>query len=185
MKCEVWAQFQVSKKSVKEIHDFFIFECSIPQDYLIFNLHLTVYHARRPLSGLMNSSESCQLFLDTNFTRFMVQAPGGENPKPHLIPAERKIGIRVQRISEFRAHIDEYRRRFYSFETKEVLGARSRSNSNRSAFGSRSFQPHIALIKPGSGVSDDLTEIGVKFRDAIPEIVFDRFDVCINQLELK
>ena len=46
---EIWAQLNVSNQSIKEIHNFFRSEWEIPDEYLIKNLHLTIYYGRRPL----------------------------------------------------------------------------------------------------------------------------------------
>jgi 2'-5' RNA ligase len=105
----------------------------------------------------------------------MVMAPGGENPRPELSPAMRKVGIRVHNKSNFRKTIDELRNELIEFETKEVLGNRIQSSRSRNAFGSKFFQPHITLLKAGSGIQDDLTEVGNLFRDCVNEITFDKF----------
>ena len=177
---EIWAQMNVSKKSVEEIRYFFRSEWKIPLDYLLSNLHLTVYYSRRPLPDLKSLKESCHLVLDTNETRFMVQAPGGENPRQNLIPGLRKVGIRVQRASPFFDDILAYRSFFYPLESSIKIGNRSRTNNRRNAFGARHFQPHITLLKGGSGIQTDLTEVGISFRDAVPEIYFDSYTIEFN-----
>lgn len=164
---EIWAQLNVSNKSIKEIHQFFRSEWKIPDEYLIKNLHLTIYYGRRPLPNLIQSKEPCSHFLDTNETRFMVQAPGGENPRENLIPGLRKVGIRVQRASPFFKELIAYRSTFYPLESQIKLGNRSRSNNSKNAFGARHYQPHITLLRGGSGIQTDLTEVGISFRDAV------------------
>jgi hypothetical protein len=178
---EIWAQLNVSKKSVDEIQYFFRSELKIPIDYLMSNMHLTVYHSRRPLPDLKLLRESCSYTLDTNETRFMVQAPGGENPRKNLIPGLRKVGIRVQRSSPFFDNILAYRSFFYPLESSVKMGGRSRSNNRRNAFGARHFQPHITVLKGGSGIQTDLTEVGISFRDAVPEIHFDNYTIEVNR----
>ena len=171
---EVWAQFKVAPKSVKDIHDFFIKEHNIHPDFLINNLHLTVYHSRRPMPDVVEMSKPCSFTLDTIESRFMVLAPGGENPRPELVPGRRKVGIRIKKSSEFMNVIMAFRKEFFLFETEEVLGKRKPSSKVRNAFGSRHFQPHITILKSGSGIQTNLTEVGDDFRDFVHEIKFDK-----------
>jgi hypothetical protein len=178
---EIWAQLNVSRKSVEEIQYFFRSEWRIPVEYLVSNLHLTVYHSRRPLPDLIPTREACNLILDTNETRFMVQVPGGENPRQNIIPGLRKVGIRIQRASPFFENILAYRSFFYPREASIKMGARHRTDDRRNAFGARHFQPHITLLKGGSGIQTDLTEVGISFRDAVPEIHFDSYTIEVNR----
>jgi hypothetical protein len=172
---EVWAQFRVAMKSVIEIRDFFIYEYNISPEFLIPNLHLTIYHSRRPMPNVAEVFKSCHLSIDTLDTRFMVLAPGGENPRPDLVPAKKKVGIRVRKASAFREKIIEYRKQFFIHETPNVLGLRKPSSKSKNAFGARHFQPHIAILKSGSGIQTNLTEVGENFRDCVHEIHFDKF----------
>jgi hypothetical protein len=172
---EVWAQFRVARKSLIEIEKFFIEEYKISPSFLVSNLHLTIYHSRRPMQHLEEINKSCHVLIDTLDTRFMVLAPGGENPRPNLVPAKRKIGIRVIKSSKFRDKILEYRQQFFLHETPKVLGLRRPSSKSRNAFGARNFQPHIAMLNSGSGIQTNLTEVGDNFRDFVQEIQFDRF----------
>lgn len=174
---EVWAQLHISNKSSLEICRFFQDEYNIEPEYIIPNLHLTVYHSRRPMPALTEIRKSCYHSIDTLDTRFMVLAPGGENPRPSLIPGNRKVGIRIKKDSDFRLIINKYREQFIIHETKEVLGARKASTKSKNAFGARHFQPHISILKSGSGIPTDLTEVGANFRDSIQEIFFDRFTI--------
>lgn len=172
---EVWAQFNVSPKSILDIHKFFRDEYKIDPVFLIPNLHLTIYHSRRPMPGLEELKKSCLLSIDTFDTRFMVLAPGGENPRSNLIPSEKKVGIRIKRNSEFRSKINQYRMSILTHETPRVLGIRKPSSKSRNAFGARNFQPHISILRSGSGIINDLTKVGENFRDSIPELYFDKF----------
>lgn len=172
---EVWAQFRVARKSITDIQDFFIEEYNISPEFLIPNLHLTIYHSRRPMPNVEEVFKSCHLSIDTLDTRFMVLAPGGENPRTDLVPAKRKIGIRIHKSSAFRKKILEYRKEFFLHETPKVLGLRKPSSKTKNAFGARHFQPHIAILKSGSGIQTDLTEVGDNFRDFVHEIHFDKF----------
>lgn len=174
---EIWAQLCVTRQSVQEIQDFFAARYSIRKKYLISSLHLTIYHSRRPMFGVEEIAEGCELSLNTADTRFMVFAPGGENPKPDLTPGEKKIGIRITRTSEFRDSINQYRSLFLNQETPKILGSRRPSTKSRNAFGARHFQPHIAILRAGSGIITDLSEVGKLFRERVGEIHFDKFIV--------
>lgn len=59
-----------------------------------------------------------RIVLPANETRFMVMAPGGENPRPDLDPATRKLGVRVHRRSRAMQPILELRERLTKFETE-------------------------------------------------------------------
>ena len=59
-------------------------ECEIPRRAIQPNLHLTVYHGRRPLPGLTPDGWDNHIVADSLETRFMVLAPSGENPRPEL-----------------------------------------------------------------------------------------------------
>lgn len=174
---EVWGYFSVSRKSEMEIFDFFKNEIGIPPHLIVRNLHLSVYHARRPMPNLQEVAKRCHLTIDTMDLRFMVMAPGGENPRPNLIPARRKVGVRVIRTSSFRGKIYEYRNLLIEHETPRVLGRRKQSTKTKNAFGARHFQPHITLLNAGTGIDTNLTIVGDAFRDSIQEIHFDKFVV--------
>ena len=176
-KFEIWCQLHLTDESQYQIRQFFEKIFYIDPKKIIHNMHLTVYHSRRPMFDLNEKIENCDLTLDTNFTRFMVMAPGGENPRPELIPAERKIGIRVQKRSKFRNCIDEYRKSILEYEDEKVLGLRKPSNRIRNAFGSRHFQPHITFLRAGSDICTDLTKVGEEFREYIHYLHFDKFEV--------
>jgi len=165
----------VSKRSVEEIHGFFKTEYNIAPHFLIPNLHLTVYHSRRPMPLLQEQVKSCHMVVDTLDTRFMVLSPGGENPRTNLIPGEQKVGIRIKRTADLREKIDVYRRVFFEHETARVLGSRNPSSRSKNAFGARHFQPHISILQSGSNIVSDLSIVGDNFRDAIAEIHFDKF----------
>lgn len=178
---EIWAQLCVTRSCINEIHSFFRNEYNIEPELLIPNLHLTIYHARRPMPSLQEIRQNCNLSIDTFDTRFMVLAPGGENPRPDIIPGKQKIGIRIKKNSIFRNVIEEYRNLLLEHETSSVLGNRNPSSRSRNAFGARNFQPHISIIKSGNNIKTDLTEIGINFRDFVPEIKFDKFIIHKKQ----
>jgi len=142
-------------------------------------MHLTVYHARRFMPGLEPANEIVNVVVPTAETRFMVLAPGGENPRPELDPAQRKVGIRIQRRNVARSAIQTLRDRVAIHETPNVLGGRRPSTSQRNAFGARNFQPHISLLYAGSGLPTSLNPIGELFRSRIDHLTFDRFSIEI------
>ena len=174
---EVWAQLFLSKEDCSRIHDFFVSEFDIKPRSIVRNMHITVYHARRPIPGVISMSEPTRVILAASETRFMVMAPGGENPRPELDPSKRKIGIRIHKQSNALPSILKYRDRLLSHETEQVLGRRSPSTYRRNAFGARHFQPHMAVLRAGSGVDRDLRLIGVPFREALGNLTFDRFAI--------
>jgi hypothetical protein len=172
---EIWCQLMMSKESELSVHTFFIKHYYIDPNHLIYNMHLTVYHSRRPMLDLEEMKFNCMHNIDTNETRFMVLTSGGENQRPDIIPGYRKVGIRIQRSSNFRNIIHSYRRKVIQYEDIVTLGERKPSNMNRNAFGSRSFQPHISLLKAGSEINFDLYSVGENFRNYISELVFNKY----------
>jgi hypothetical protein len=173
----VWALLFVSQKSEQAIQTFFIHEVGIHPRFIKSRLHLSIYHARRLLTGLTDYQESVEIDINPADLRFMAMAPGGENPRPEIEPGRCLIGVRLKRGSPATADVRILRSRFYPLETSSVLGLRSPSSHSRSAFGARCFQPHITLIQAGSGIDRDLTKIGNAFRLAMEEIRLDRFVV--------
>lgn len=181
---DVWAQLLLSGRDVQRVQQFFVDTIGARPHRLIPTPHLTVYHARRPMRGLKPMLESANVVLPAEETRFMVLAPGGENPKPHLNPAKKKVGVRIHKQSTARNDILRFRDRLLKFESSQVLGSRPKSTHRRTAFGARMFQPHVALLKPGSRVDRDLRTIGVAFREAIDVLVFDRFEIKIDRIRV-
>jgi len=174
----VWAQLFLCDADSTLIWDVLTSKCSIKRKVLVPKMHLTIYHARRPMLSLQPCAEATNVVIPTAETRFMVLAPGGENPRPELEPRKKKVGIRVQRKNDGRPEILKFRERLLAHETPEVLGSRRPSTHVSNAFGARNFQPHMALLRPGNGVDRDLTKLGSIFRQEIKSLTFDRF--CIE-----
>ncbi len=174
-KCEVWAQLFLSESSKQRIHNFFISEFKIDRRYLVKSLHVTVYHALEEIPNLSSVDLACHHTLSPEQTRFMVLAPGGENSRPDLIPSDNRVGVRIQKNTDFRTVIDSYRSRILEHEDHFVLGTRAPSTLSRNAFGARHFQPHLTLLHPGSGIMNDLKIIGQAFRESVGLLVFDRY----------
>ena len=180
----VWAKLCVSQESEHEIHKFFLDHIGLAQHNLKSGLHVTVYHARRLLLGLSNYEKKVDIQIDPAHLRFMVMAPGGENPRPDVDPSTNAIGVRIKRNAPEVLRIRELRAIFYAYETPDVLGGRQPSSHVRNAFGARNFQPHITLLKKGYGLEPDLTKIGERFRAAISPIQLNRFVVTCRSKPL-
>lgn len=174
---EVWAQLWLCEEDTIRIKDLLSSQGIVRRSSVMNRLHITVYHARRAMPSLADCSEAISITMPTAETRFMVLAPGGENPRPELEPRNRKIGIRVMKVNEGRAEIQVFRDRLLKYETREVLGIRRPSTSQANAFGARNFQPHMSMIRPGSGIDRDLTKVGRVFRAGIDVLRFDRFSI--------
>lgn len=176
---EVWAQLFLSSSDCERIRIFLTQKFNIKTKFIPKKMHVTVYYARRPMPSLVATNESVSIVVPAVDTRFMVMAPGGENPRPNLDPAQRKVGIRVQWQSHAMQHIQTLRERLLKFETPEVLGRRSPSTLRANAFGARGFQPHMTLLRAGSGAHRDLKLLGAPFREHIGELHFNRFQIEI------
>jgi hypothetical protein len=142
-------------------------------------MHLTLYHSRRKLPFYQNREHPVSIELDVSETRFMVLAPGGENPRPELIPSKRSLGIRLTKRNEAIPDILKLRRDAYKYEP--VFKNRNNTTDWRSAFGSRYFQPHIKFLRPGNGLDFDMTSVGDNFRKTFKFLNFSKFRV-INKV---
>lgn len=174
---EVNAMLRVSSSCEESIRAFFVERFSVRPNRVQLNLHLTVYHGRRPLPGLREIAVPVDITIDADETRFMVLAPGGENPRPELDPRALSVGIRVTRRNRAIPEIQRLRRNVYRFETSEIVGRRMATTAWTNCFGSKHYQPHIQLLRPWSKIPRDLTEIGKSFRSEILEIDFDTFEL--------
>lgn len=145
------------------------------------SLHLTVYYAQRFLPGVETYEEPVSIRAESLETRLMVMAPGGENPRPDRHPASSKIGTRLTKRNTAIPAIQALRSRFFQFETPAILGSRKASSAWASSFGARRYQPHVTMLRPGNGLDRSLTEVGEQFRERIPWIEFDRFEVTVNE----
>lgn len=171
---EVWAYLRASPKSTRLITEFFVEEYDIKPEYIAPEMHLTIYHSRRPMPLLEESAESHIIAIRTLETRFMVLSPGGENPRPYLVLARERVGIRIKKNNYLREKIKEFRSTFFLHEDKKVLGRRKPSTHSKNAFGARNYQPHITILLKHSGIQRTLTEVGENFRNSIETIEFDK-----------
>ena len=174
---EANAMLKVSKSSEDQIGAFFLDAYGMRPNRLKSNLHLTVYYGRRPLPGLRQACHPVRIIADTDETRFMILAPGGENPRPELDPRALSVGIRVTRRNRAVADIQELRQSVYRFETLEVIGKRKATMAWTNCFGSRHYQPHIQLLRPWHKIDSSLARIGSRFRSEIDYIEFDHFQI--------
>lgn len=179
---EIYALLRVSRKYEELISDLLSGECKVPKDAIQRGLHLTVYHGRRPLPGLVSGNQRVRIFADALETRFMVMAPGGENPHPELEPSQRSVGIRLTKRNQAIDHIQRLREGIYRLETPAIVGGRSPTSAWVNCFGARRYQPHIKLIRPGSMIDRDLTKLGEIFRSDMEQIEFDRFEVMARMV---
>ena len=53
------------------------------------------------------------------------------------------------------------------------------STRKRNAFGARHFQPHMTILRAGSGIDRNLKRIGDPFREALGDLLFDRFVIDV------
>lgn len=175
---EVYALLWLTRRSEKKIVDFLI-SWGIPEGSIYRGMHLTVYYARRLLPGLpqRHLARAVSIEADVKETRFMVLAPGGENPRPELEPAKRSVGIRLTKRNTAIEEIQALRREMISLETSQVVGRRKPSTEWTSCFGSRHYQPHIKLLRPGSEIDRDLTSIGEYFRMGFTTIDFGKYKI--------
>lgn len=174
---EVYGLLWVSLESAASLRAALSDACGIPRRGVVRNPHLTVYHARRPLPGLRARKEEVDITSEVQETRFMVLAPGGENPRPDLDPSQRSLGIRLTKRNGAIPEIQALRSSLYGLETPNVVGSRKKTTAWTSCFGARRYQPHVKLLYPGRFMATDLTAIGNAFRDALTAIRFDRFEV--------
>lgn len=178
-KYEIWAQIFLSIEDSKRIKEFFVNEIGIKRYFVYSQMHLTFYHSQVLIPEIHPTEKDIYLILPASETRFMVLITGGENPIPGVDPGMNKVGIRIQHRSPVLEEIFEMRTELTRFETPEIIGDRSPSSRKKSAFGARHFQPHMSLLKPGSGIGSDLTIVGKLFREKIGDLVFDRYKIDI------
>jgi hypothetical protein len=174
---EVHAILWLSRKYEALITELLSRECKIPRNAIQHGMRLTVYHGRRALSGLVPVSRRERIAADALETRFMVLAPGGENPRPEHEPSRRSVGIRLTKRNQAIRHIQRLRASIYRLETPAVIGERTPTSAWINCFGARHYQPHIKLLRPGSGIERDLTKLGEIFRSDMEWIEFDRFEI--------
>lgn len=177
---QTYALLWVSKNSQQEIQHILNYECGYPESVIQRDMHLTVYHGRRFLPGLVSYCDFVQIVADVVETRFMVLVPGGENPRLEINPSMHSVGIRLTKRNVAIDQIQKLRAKIYQFETEDVIGNRKPTSAWRNCFGARNYQPHIKLLQPRNKIHRDLSKTGEVFRANINHIVFDKFEVKCN-----
>ncbi len=162
----------LSSNSTEMIRNFLINQIKVKEESVQRNMHLTVYYGRRKLPIEMGETY-LSIKVDIAETRFMVLAPGGENPRPSLKPAKKSVGIRLTRRNLAIPDILKLRRKIYKHESNFLK--RSNTTDWINAFGAKTFQPHIKLLRTGSLIDTDLTVIGNEMRKNIKTIEFSKF----------
>lgn len=178
---EVYALLWLTRECEGRIRDF-LHSAGVPVSAIQRGMHLTVYYGRRPLPGLPLVRKPATITADVFETRFMVLAPGGENPRPELDPARRSVGIRLTKRNRAIAEIQKMRRSIYELETLRVVGTRKRTTAWTNCFGARHYQPHIKLMRPGSEIERDMRPLGESFRAAFNEISFGKYEVKVRRI---
>ena len=173
---EVYALLWLTRDSESRLTDFLLTN-GLMRSAIQRGMHLTVYHAQRPLPGLRLGRRNVDIAADIAETRLMVMAPGGETPRPDLDPRRQSIGLRLTKRNAAIDHIQVLRSDLSRLETPEILGARKPTTAWKSAFGSRRYQPHVTLAGPQSGAPYDLTVVGNALRSSIATIRFGSFEV--------
>ena len=173
-------KLSLSAASESAVRDFFIHDCKIQPRFIHKKLHVTLYHAPLQLRNLTKIEETVDIVVDILETRFMVMAAGGENPRPNIDPGRCTVGLRVTRRNVAFESILSLRRRIYPFENDTKLRDHRPTGDRRNAFGAKQFQPHLSLIRPGSGIGRDLTPYGIAFRSKLVDLRFDEFSVAIH-----
>lgn len=172
----LYALLWLTRRSEARVADFLLAN-GIRADAIQKGMHLTVYHARRPMLGVQLGRRRVSISADVAETRFMVMAPGGENPREDLDPRRQSVGLRLTRRNTAIDEILALREEIYRHETPEVLGTRKRSNARNSAFGARNYQPHVKIAGPHAGMPHDLSVIGDAFRASLRTLHFGSFEV--------
>jgi hypothetical protein len=180
---QVWALAYLDEPSERGLRSFFASRTEVVSRRIRRDLHLSVYHARRPLPGVMASERSIDFTLPVSELRLMPMMPGGENPRDDIDPTTANIGLRVRRGAA-RSPIESLRGEFYPFETSHVLGRRAPSTAKASAFGARMFQPHITVLRAGGVTQRDLQPLGDALRSAMDTLRFDRFRIDVRSATL-
>lgn len=174
---QVYAALWVSEASRLEIVSFFAKQFGVSRKQIQSRLHLTVYQSGTPLAELRIGTKPVSITIDAPETRFMVLAPGGENPRDNLDAQSLEVGIRLPKRNQAIPNIQRLRESLYRLETPESLEGRRPTSTWKSAFGSPHYQPHIQLLRSGHQIGMDLTEVGALFRSSIATIGLDRFEV--------
>src|SRR5258708_4104448 len=145
----IWVMMALDRSSHQKLEDFFVENYPMKRKRIKKEMHLTIYHARRPLMGLNNHIKDISVRIDSHDLRFMVMVPGGENKRPDVNPETSPIGLRVTRQSVAMKRILGLRQQFLDYETSKVLGGSRLRRVEMHFWGARHFQPHITVLWSG------------------------------------
>ena len=177
-KYNLYALLWIDRESEKEISNILKYKCGVDEEHIQRRMHLTIYHSRRKLVGVSRKKTYEIIKADVKETRFMVLAPGGENPRKNLNPNKCPVGIRLTKRNIAMPRLLQLRRSLYKYENEDVLkNRRHRTTDWKNAFGSGHFQAHILMIRPGNRINKDLTNIGKIFRQELKYIYFNKFEI--------
>jgi hypothetical protein len=162
----------LSIEDENKITSFFEQKFNIPTNLIVRGMHITMYHTQIPINLPITDKKIISIDADVKETRFMVMAPGGENPKKNINPASKSIGIRLTKRNIAIPSILEIRRKIY--QNEPIFKNRKNTSDWKNAFGAKNFQPHMTLLKPGNNISDDLTKVGTLFRENFQDLKFQK-----------
>jgi len=174
----IYALLWIDRDSEKEISNVLKKKCGISEEYIQRGMHLTIYHGKRKLPRIKPSTTYEIIKSNVNETRFMVFAPGGENPRKDIDPIKRPVGIRLTRRNIAIPRILELRRSIYKHENQTpIKNWKQKTSDWKNAFGSSHYQAHMTIIRPGSNVNKKLTVLGNIFRKELKNIYFRKFEI--------
>jgi hypothetical protein len=164
---EVRAELVLSAWDDEMVRRFLEHECGLDPGFIVRRLRLSVFEAKGRIAGVDEVREPARVALPTEDTRWTVFAPGGGSPRRDLDPGEHKVGLRVRREAEVMGEIEAYRERLLAEEPSIFVR-------------DESFEPTMALLRPGSDVDRDLRPLGQLFRKRVPLLRFDAFIVRLH-----
>lgn len=178
-KYEVRGLLWVTKEGEKKIRRFLL-DQDIPEQFIVHGLHLTVYYGRSALPGIKAESRPVKVIANTSETRLMPMTLGGESPRPDVDPNKHRIGLRLRKSNRAIGQIQDFRAGYYEREQMIMSEICKPTKAWTSAYGVPRYQPHITILKAGSGIDSDLTKLGAAFRREIEEIEFGRLETKEN-----
>jgi hypothetical protein len=179
---QVWAMAYLDAESEDHLRAFLASRPEIVTRRIRQDFHVTIYHARRSLPGLLPYIREIDVRLPVAEMRFMPLVPGGENPRNDIDPTQAPVGLRIRR-GPGRSEIETLRAEFYAYETVDILGQREPSSPKSNAFGARHYQPHLTITRPGGVTVRDLRPIGEALRSHLEWLRLDRLCVELRQRE--
>ncbi len=166
----------LSDCSERKLRAFCIEELQIPSRLVRKDLHVTVYHARRPIDGVGDAIEPINISVPVSELRAMAMAPGGENPRADIDPTRTSVGIRIRRQMAPRRRSSVCGRGFSRSRQRRcwATGRRARVGPARSA-PEATTPPDTA--QAGAIRDPDLSKFGARLRTSLDNLTFDRLVV--------